>query len=81
VKSDLIHVIDGLVRPGASPTAPMIQLGKNGQGDPLAQVSGTAVFRGDQIAVVLDPLETRGILWVRDEIDRTSMTVEYPAWG
>ena len=44
-------------------------------------VSGTAIFRKDQLAGWLDDRETRGLMWLRSEVQTGTMTVRLPDIG
>jgi spore germination protein KC len=41
-------------------------------------LAGVAVFRGDRLAALLNPVETRGVLWLRGEINRGTIAVKDP---
>ncbi|HLN63104.1 MAG TPA: Ger(x)C family spore germination protein [Symbiobacteriaceae bacterium] len=44
-------------------------------------ISGTAIFRKDRLAGWLDDRETRGLLWLRNEAQTGTMTVDLPNVG
>lgn len=60
-----------------APIAPFIEVA--GKGDKKAiRVSGTAVFKKDKLAGQLNQSETRGLLWVIDEVRRGIIEVDCP---
>lgn len=55
------------------------------QSDTIPEVSGVemasmAVFSGAKLAGILTREESRGLLWIRDEIDRTVLTASTPVY-
>ncbi|WP_231699402.1 Ger(x)C family spore germination protein [Limnochorda pilosa] len=49
---------------------PMIQ-----KDPPQPAVTGAALFKGDRLVGFLDDVETRGVLWLRNELQRATITV------
>jgi spore germination protein KC len=50
---------------------------KNKSGETQA-VSGIAVFKGDKLVGWMDEVETRGLLWIRNEIKTGVITIKIP---
>lgn len=69
--------------PGEHPVAPRFELVPAVPGGPEREVrvTGTAVFRGDRLVGWLDDAETRGLLWLRDEMETGTVTVDVPGGG
>jgi spore germination protein KC len=44
----------------------------------VLSLAGMAVFRGDRLAGTLDYIETRGVLWLQNEINRVVLAVRDP---
>lgn len=63
----LNQFITRLISKTTAPIAPFIEV--TGEGDKkTVQVKGTAVFKKDKLIGELDKMETRGLLWVIDEV-------------
>lgn len=66
---------------GTHPVAPVVMTAPSqGDGEDI-QLSGTALFRGDRMVGTLDPIETRGLLWLRGEIENGVITTSLPGGG
>lgn len=78
VRTSLLDVLLRLRSPGEHPVAPRLELvpGVNGEAD--VKITGTAIFREDRLIGWLDVHETRGLLWLRDEITTGAVTVKLP---
>lgn len=68
---------------GEDPIMAMAEVVPPPPGAPEGQKSalretGTALFRGDKLAGVMDPHITRGLLWLRGEVKSGVVTVEVP---
>lgn len=69
--------IADLISKKTAPTAPLVEI--VGKGDKKSlQVKGTAVFNKDKLIGELDKYETRGLLWVTDEVKSGIIDVECP---
>ncbi|MEK3883996.1 Ger(x)C family spore germination protein [Paenibacillus sp. PL2-23] len=42
----------------------------------IPYIVGSAVFKGDKLIGTLSDLATRGVMWIRDEVERATITVE-----
>ncbi|AFM43016.1 germination protein, Ger(X)C family [Desulfosporosinus acidiphilus SJ4] len=74
---NLEQFITRLMSKTTSPIAPLVEL--TGEGEKKrVRVAGTAVFKKDKLAGQLDGTETRGLLWVIDEIKSGIITVKCP---
>ncbi|SEN73371.1 spore germination protein KC [Paenibacillus sophorae] len=80
---DFIHM---LLTDGIEPVAAQVTLkpaeegseeGSSGQ-DKNAAISGTAVLHKDKLVGWLDDTETRGVLWLRNELKTSYVTVDIP---
>lgn len=86
---DIHRFMTDLAAPGKSPVAPGIELASAGEkAEPkggsegeskLVKVTGTAVFRGDRLVGWLDEKESRGLLWVLNQVKSGSLVVRCPA--
>lgn len=63
----------GAVLPIAESLPPETE-GANRKSSPY--VSGTAIFKGDKLVGYINDKETRGLLWVRDQIKQAIITIE-----
>ncbi|HEY8449249.1 MAG TPA: Ger(x)C family spore germination protein, partial [Bacillota bacterium] len=66
------NVRTGAVQPGG-PMDPTVSPLQEGPLQPA--ITGTAVFKGDRLVGWLDDHETRGLLWLRDELATATVTV------
>lgn len=74
---NLKQFVTRLMSKTTAPIAPFIEV--TGKGDNKAiRVSGTAVFKKDKLAGQLNQRETRGLLWVIDEVKRGIVEVDCP---
>lgn len=55
---------------GRTSGSPLIQ-----RDQPQPAFTGAALFKGDRLAGFLDDVDTRGVLWLRNELERTTVTV------
>lgn len=74
--------IDMLTTEGISPAAAQVAIrpaekGRKNEGLNPA-ISGTAVFRQDKLVGWIDERDTRGVLWFRNEVERSNITVAVP---
>lgn len=67
--------------PGAHPIAPRVLLTTAVTGQRAVAIDGTAVFEGDQLVGWLDDKETRGLLWLRNEVNTGVVTMDVPGKG
>ncbi len=64
-----------LLCPTTAPTAPLISVVPGLADSPVLAVSGTAVFRGTRMVGALDPVQSRGLLWVLGEVRSAALVV------
>lgn len=55
--------------------APIVDIAQNNEGK-VANISGGAVFKGDQLVGELNKTETRGFLWVMDKVKSGTIAIE-----
>lgn len=69
--------------PGEHPLASRLEVVAGAPGAPETEVqqTGAAVFREDRLIGWLDADETRGVLWLRDEIETGIVTLPVPTGG
>ncbi|UNC93317.1 Ger(x)C family spore germination protein [Candidatus Contubernalis alkaliaceticus] len=82
---DLKDFLNALNRPGADAYAPVIEvreknpapdeefIGSSERNKKFISVQGTAVFSEDKLAGYLNVPETKGLLWVRGEVNRANL--------
>ncbi|MFB9761559.1 Ger(x)C family spore germination protein [Ectobacillus funiculus] len=74
--------IDMLTTEGISPAAAQVAIRPAEKGRKNAglnpAISGTAVFRQDKLVGWIDERDTRGVLWFRNEVERSNITVTVP---
>lgn len=74
--------IDMLTTEGISPSAPQVVIRSAEKGRKNAElnlaVSGTAVFRQDKLVGWINDRDTRGLLWLRNEVEKSNITVTVP---
>jgi spore germination protein KC len=89
VAPDLHEFTILLESPGAQPLATRVSHYTKQPGDPVGEllreeithsplVGGAAVFRGDRLVGWLEPLETRGLLWIKGEVRSGILVVPDP---
>lgn len=74
---NLEQFISSLMSRTTSPILPIIEISGAGQQKKL-RLAGTAVFKGDKYAGELNSQETRGLLWIRNEIRNGIIEIEGP---
>ncbi len=74
--------IDMLTTEGISPAAAQVAIRPAEKGRKNAglnpAISGTAVFRQDKLVGWIDEGDTRGVLWFRNEVEKSNITVTVP---
>ncbi|HHY27265.1 MAG TPA: Ger(x)C family spore germination protein [Desulfitobacterium dehalogenans] len=75
--NQLNDFVTALINQTTAPTAPLVEIVGKGDKKTL-QVKGTAVFKGDKLIGELNKYETRGLLWVKDEVKSGIIDVECP---
>ncbi len=74
--------IDMLTTEGISPAAAQVAIRPAEKGRKNAglnpAISGTAVFRQDKLVGWIDERDTRGVLWFRNEVEKSNVTVTVP---
>lgn len=74
--------IDMLMTEGISPAAAQVAIRPAEKGKKNAGVNpaivGTAVFRQDKLVGWMDTSDTRGVLWLRNEVEKGNITVTVP---
>lgn len=73
----LIDFLTRLMSKTTAPIAPIIEVSGEGK-EKTVSVSGTAVFKKDKLAGQLDKAETRGLLWVIEEVKSGIIEVDCP---
>lgn len=75
--------VEALRRAGEQPVAPRLERVASSPGEPQreVQVTGSAIFRNDRLIGWLNDAETRGLLWLRNEIQTGVITVTLPGGG
>lgn len=74
VTINLMEFYNQLLSEGTQPVAGRIEL-KKANGEDELKLEGSGVFRKDRLSGWLDPLETRGYLWIRDKVKSGIVTV------
>ncbi|AFL99161.1 germination protein, Ger(X)C family [Desulfitobacterium dehalogenans ATCC 51507] len=75
--NQLNDFLTALIDRTTAPTAPLVEI--VGKGDKKSlQVKGTAIFKDDKLVGELNKYETRGLLWVKDEVKSGIIDVECP---
>lgn len=77
----LIDVMKSLKGDGSQIYAPMVGLDQDADDKTQAVFEKTAVFKNGQLAGTLNEEESRGLLWVDDEITRATILVENTGYG
>lgn len=83
VRVSMVRFLEGMRTPGAHPVAPRLRAVPGFPGGPEreVQVSGTAIFKDDRLIGWLEEDETRGLLWLRNEVGPGVITVSIPHGG
>lgn len=76
---DLKQILLGLMSNGIHPVAPIIKIEGEGKEKKLI-ISKTAVFRDDKMVGELNEKESRGLLWIINQIKSGVINVRYPTW-
>lgn len=76
----LKNFLEDYLDPYANPVASRIILSKN-ENKPVLELNGAAVFRDNKLAGWLNGQETKGLLWVKNEITGSIMVVNCPYDG
>ncbi|EKP94752.1 Ger(x)C family spore germination protein [Thermaerobacter subterraneus] len=77
----LYRLVRALYEPGQEPVLPRVELAPVTNGGMPVQgwfVNGVGVFKGDRLAGWLDNATTRGLMWLRGEIQHGTITVSLP---
>ncbi len=81
---DFFQFITNLADPSLSPVAngvkllPPLTVSGGEKQQPRINVSGTAVFKGDRMVGWLDPVETRGLMWLQNKVSKGVLVVNSP---
>jgi spore germination protein KC len=79
IKSTIIDLAQMLADEAGAAALPMIDLVKpvknEGNLELIPHMGGTAVFKEDKMIGTLDDSSTRGLMWVRNEVDSSTVTV------
>jgi spore germination protein KC len=76
----LKNFLEDYLDPSANPATSRIIISKN-EGKPSLELSGAAVFRENKLAGWLDEQETKGLLWIKNDISSSIMVVKCPFDG
>ncbi|MEN6326943.1 MAG: Ger(x)C family spore germination protein [Syntrophomonas sp.] len=76
----LKNFLEDYLDPAANPVASRIVLNKS-EGSPMLELNGAAVFRKNKMAGWLDGKETKGLLWIKNEIKGSVMVISCPFDG
>ncbi|HEX3012418.1 MAG TPA: Ger(x)C family spore germination protein [Syntrophomonadaceae bacterium] len=76
----LKNFLEDYLDPNANPVASKIQLSKE-EGSPALELNGAAVFRKGKMAGWLDGKNTRGLLWIKNDIKSSVMVINCPFDG
>ncbi|WP_085992236.1 Ger(x)C family spore germination protein [Oceanobacillus senegalensis] len=68
-------VLQMLNAKGRSAALPILKIDKGSQGSANLSLSGTAIFNNGKLVGEIDDAMTRGVLWVRNEIETANVTV------
>lgn len=74
LKVSLKDFVSSLLTVTTAPVAPLIEILTEGE-EKVLNISGMAVFKNDKLVGYLDHKESRGMLWVRDEIRSGIITI------
>ncbi|QIA26144.1 Ger(x)C family spore germination protein [Thermaerobacter sp. PB12/4term] len=77
----LHRLVRALYEPGQEPVLPRVELAPaTNDGMPVKGwlIDGVGVFKGDRLVGWLDNATTRGLMWLRGEIQRGTITVSLP---
>ncbi|GAB6159176.1 Ger(x)C family spore germination protein [Desulfotomaculum varum] len=69
-----VTCIEGIMKPKQEATKKVAQANKNFE---LQVIDTTAVFRGDRLVGWLNPTESRGLLWVKGEVQEGLVVTSY----
>lgn len=74
---NLLEFTSRLLSKTTSPIAPLVTItGENMK--KLVHVEDMAVFKRDKLAGILNPAETRGLLWVIGKVERGAIDLDFP---
>lgn len=74
---NILEMTKRLLSKPTAPIAPLIELVGEGK-DRRARITGTAIFKGDRLVGELNGSESRGLLWVINEVKSGIISVDYP---
>ncbi|MBC8569518.1 Ger(x)C family spore germination protein [Zongyangia hominis] len=77
----LIDVMKSLKGDGSQIYAPVVETDQDAEDKTQAVFEKTAVFRSGQLAGTLTEAETRGLMWINDQITRANILVENTNYG
>ncbi|HZW82449.1 MAG TPA: Ger(x)C family spore germination protein [Candidatus Deferrimicrobium sp.] len=77
VAVNLLHFVNQIADESLQPVVGRIELEESG-GKKMLALKGAGVFRRDRLIGWLDPLPTRGYLWIRDKVKSAIITVPCP---
>lgn len=78
--SDFLNM---LLTDGLEPYAPLftlesLQVNTKNKSEHVQSINGTAVFKGDKLIGWMGQIETRGLLWLKNEIESGIVTIKIP---
>lgn len=76
----LKNFLEDYLDPNGNPVASRVMVSKN-ENEPVLEINGAAVFRKNKLAGWLDEKETKGLLWLKNEIKGSVMVIKCPYDG
>lgn len=73
---DVDEMLSGIAQAAAIPFVKVEEQPSDGKTVEYAHIDGTAIFKKDQMIGTITEAETRGVLWLRDEIKGYTVSVE-----
>lgn len=73
--NELAQMLSGDSNAAVLPWVEMLHAKGNERHQPIPYIKGSAVFKDDRMVGMLDQQSTRGVLWLRNEMDRAVVTV------
>lgn len=81
VSHTLMDVIKAIDTPGYSGTLPLVGLTETPEGEKQIELLGSAFFREDKVAGGMNYTQTRGVMWLTDQIKKTVVNFEDERFG
>ncbi|WP_160724741.1 Ger(x)C family spore germination protein [Bacillus sp. USDA818B3_A] len=83
LKVYIMDFFNMILTDGLEPYAPLftleeLEVNTKHKSDRVQSINGTAVFKGDKLIGWMNKIETRGLLWLRNEIESGIVTVKIP---